>query len=67
MKVGDLRRMRETKSIHDPDRARMAGKLFMIIRIYGGAGADILVDGIIDAGWDLGFLLEHSEAIDVGN
>lgn len=64
MKVGDLRRMKETKSILDPDHARMSGKLFMIIRIYGGGWTDILVDGIIDAGWGMGFLLEHSEAID---
>ena len=64
MRPGDLRRFKMTKNTYDSFHARMVGKCFVIVRVYGGGWIDILVDGVIDEGWGMSFLLTYTEAID---
>ena len=63
MKPGDLRKFKDTKSIYDADHGQMVGKLFVVVSVYGGGWVDIMVEGVLDTGWGLGFLLEHTEPV----
>ena len=66
MKPGDLRRFK-TPIRFSTDSTLSTGRLFVVVNIpedRSGILVDMLVDGQLEEGWDLHWVLENSEPVD---
>lgn len=67
MKAGDLRRFDDMSNSGNHDDRRVSGKIFMIVETGSlrddDCWANILIDGQIDKGWSLDWLVACSSRV----